>query len=405
MPVDVVAIGTSTGGPNALAEVVREFPADFPVPIVIVQHMPPVFTRLLAERLDSQSPLKISEASDGDELRAGHVYLAPGNYHMTVKREGMKVRIRTNQEPPENSCRPAVDVLFRSVANVYGAGSLGVILTGMGQDGLRGCERIREVGGQNLAGRSKQCRLGNAGIRCKVRLRGSGFAFERHCHRNYSTSRQRPPGEPPNPRDILNLMRDCDRRLRGEREKLVTLEVQEFEFIRSLLQKRSAIVLDDEKYYLVESRLQPLACREGFSSVGELVFKLKTSQINGLHQKVIEAMTTHETSFFRDTRPFEALRRSVLPERIAAQSVTRKLRIWCMACSTGQEPYSLAMLIRDAFPQLQSWDVSIVATDISTQILEKAREGVFSQLENQSWTAIVISREVLRSTANPLAGQ
>jgi two-component system chemotaxis response regulator CheB len=150
-PVDIVAIGVSTGGPNALAQVVPEFPADFPVPIVIVQHMPPVFTRLLAERLDAQSPLKISEAAFGDELRPGHIYLAPGNYHMIVKREGNKIRMQTNQEPPENSCRPAVDVLFRSVADVYGAGSFGVVLTGMGQDGLRGCERIREVGGQNIA--------------------------------------------------------------------------------------------------------------------------------------------------------------------------------------------------------------------------------------------------------------
>lgn len=149
--VDIVAIGVSTGGPNALAELVPELPADFPVPIVIVQHMPPVFTRLLAERLDSQSSLAVSEAVPGEEVRAGHIYLAPGDYHMIVKREGAVVRLRTNQEQPENSCRPAVDVLFRSVADVYGAGSFGVVLTGMGQDGLRGCERIGEAGGQNIA--------------------------------------------------------------------------------------------------------------------------------------------------------------------------------------------------------------------------------------------------------------
>ena len=149
--VDVVAIGVSTGGPNALAELVPALPADFPVPIVIVQHMPPVFTRLLAERLGSQSSLQINEATHGEEVRAGHVYVAPGNYHMIVKREGPVIRVQTNQESPENSCRPAVDVLFRSVADVYGAGSFGVVLTGMGQDGLRGCARIREAGGQNIA--------------------------------------------------------------------------------------------------------------------------------------------------------------------------------------------------------------------------------------------------------------
>jgi chemotaxis protein methyltransferase CheR len=161
----------------------------------------------------------------------------------------------------------------------------------------------------------------------------------------------------------------------------VTLEVQEFEFIRSFLQARSAIVLDDEKQYLVESRLQPLARREGLASVGELVSKMRLNTANGLQRKVIEALTTHETSFFRDQRPFEALRKVVLPDRIAAQTRSRMLRIWCMACSTGQEPYSIAMLLREDFPQLRSWNVGIVATDLSVQILEKAREAVFSQLE------------------------
>lgn len=149
--VSVVAIGVSTGGPNALAALLPQIPGNLPVPIVIVQHMPPVFTKMLAERLDSQCELEVHEGAAGDELRPGHVYIAPGGLHMIVKRQGVAMRVQTNQEPPENSCRPAVDVLFRSVVDVYGAGTLGVILTGMGQDGLRGCERIREAGGQIVA--------------------------------------------------------------------------------------------------------------------------------------------------------------------------------------------------------------------------------------------------------------
>ena len=159
------------------------------------------------------------------------------------------------------------------------------------------------------------------------------------------------------------------------------LERKEFEYIRNFLQKRSAIVLDEEKQYLVESRLMPLARREGYAGISELVTKMQTSAVNGLHQKVVEAMTTHETSFYRDARPFDALRHAVLPELIKAQAATRKLRIWCAACSSGQEPYSVAMLIREHFPQLQTWDVSILATDLSIQILDKAREAVFSQLD------------------------
>jgi two-component system chemotaxis response regulator CheB len=146
--VQIVAIGVSTGGPNALSTLLPKLPSDFPVPIVIVQHMPPVFTHLLAERLGAQSALKVSEGVHGAEVRPGHAHVAPGDFHMVVKRDGLRSRIQTNKEPPANSCRPAVDVLFRSVVDSYGSSALGVILTGMGQDGLRGCELLREAGGQ-----------------------------------------------------------------------------------------------------------------------------------------------------------------------------------------------------------------------------------------------------------------
>jgi len=150
-PVEIVAIGVSTGGPNALAELMPGLPGHLPVPVVIVQHMPPVFTRLLAERLDTTSPVTVREGLAGEELKAGEAWIAPGNYHMILEKTAVGSRIALQQEPPENSCRPAVDVLFRSVANVYGAATLAVILTGMGQDGMRGCEVIREAGGQVLA--------------------------------------------------------------------------------------------------------------------------------------------------------------------------------------------------------------------------------------------------------------
>ena len=148
--VDIVAIGVSTGGPNALAALLSEFPAEFPVPIAIVQHMPPMFTKLLAERLASKCEIRVDEAFAGALLEPGRAWIAPGNFHAIVERDGKVVRIGINQEPPENSCRPSVDVLFRSIAQVYGAKALAVVLTGMGQDGLRGCEYIREVGGQIL---------------------------------------------------------------------------------------------------------------------------------------------------------------------------------------------------------------------------------------------------------------
>lgn len=150
-PVEILAIGTSTGGPNALAEMFKSFPGDFPVPIVVVQHMPPLFTALLADRLTANSALKFSEGKEGESIRSGCAYIAPGGKHMEVMRIGGNPRVHLHEGPPENSCRPAVDVLFRSVVEQYGGGVLGVILTGMGHDGMRGCELIRERGGQVLA--------------------------------------------------------------------------------------------------------------------------------------------------------------------------------------------------------------------------------------------------------------
>jgi two-component system chemotaxis response regulator CheB len=149
--VEVLAVGTSTGGPNALAELFPLLPADFPVPIVVVQHMPPMFTALLAERLSARSSLKVHEGASGTVLLPGHAYVAPGDHHMIVTRDGTQRRLLLHQDPPENSCRPAVDPLFRSVAQAYGAGALAVVLTGMGQDGLRGCQVLREAGAQILA--------------------------------------------------------------------------------------------------------------------------------------------------------------------------------------------------------------------------------------------------------------
>ena len=146
--VDVLAIAVSTGGPSALMDLIPRFPKDFPVPIVIVQHMPPTFTKLLAERLAARSSIRVVEGSLHQALAPGWASIAPGDFHMAVGRDGEDVRIRLHQEPPENSCRPAADVLFRSVAQVYGRHVLAIVMTGMGRDGFIGCECIRAAGGQ-----------------------------------------------------------------------------------------------------------------------------------------------------------------------------------------------------------------------------------------------------------------
>jgi two-component system chemotaxis response regulator CheB len=143
---EVLAIGVSTGGPTALTTVLQQLPRGFSLPIVIVQHMPPVFTKLLSERIRSVTGLDIVEAEEGMELMSGKAYLAPGDYHMRLVRDGATVRIRLDQGDLECSCRPSVDVLFRSTADVFGGATIATVLTGMGQDGLRGVEQLHRAG-------------------------------------------------------------------------------------------------------------------------------------------------------------------------------------------------------------------------------------------------------------------
>lgn len=148
VPIEIVAIGASTGGPEALVDLIPQLPADFPVPIVIVQHMPAMFTRLLAERIDLLSSLLVLEGSRGKKLGPGQVWIAPGDFHMAVVRRESDVLLTLNQQSTEQGCRPAVDVLFRSVSEVYGPKVLAVVLTGMGADGRNGAHAVHEAGGE-----------------------------------------------------------------------------------------------------------------------------------------------------------------------------------------------------------------------------------------------------------------
>ena len=150
-PVEIVAIGVSTGGPNALADVFSGFSSAYRTPTLIVQHMPPTFTRLLAQRLDKNCPLHVREGEDGAPVAAGDAWVAPGDYHMVLAGNRESPRLQLTQGEKVQSCRPAVDVLFESVAKQYGSSALAVVLTGMGQDGLRGSEAIHSAGGRVIA--------------------------------------------------------------------------------------------------------------------------------------------------------------------------------------------------------------------------------------------------------------
>lgn len=161
----------------------------------------------------------------------------------------------------------------------------------------------------------------------------------------------------------------------------MALNPTDFQFVSTLVRQRSAIVLEPEKSYLLEARLTPLARAEGFASLEALVAQMRAQPFNGLHRKVVEAMTTNETSFFRDLHPFEALRQVVLPEVLKHRQATRTLNIWCAACSSGQEPYTVAMTLLEHFPQLSGWNFRILATDLSGEMVTRSRAGRYGQIE------------------------
>ncbi len=157
----------------------------------------------------------------------------------------------------------------------------------------------------------------------------------------------------------------------------------DYEYLRKLLKARSGLVLTAEKHYLVESRLLPLARRFGLFNLTGLVAKLKGPDAEALIVEVVEAMTTNESFFYRDKVPFDHFRETVMPALLAARRNSRRIRIWCAAASSGQEPYSLALCLKEMGKELRGWRVEIVATDLSTDVLEKAKSGIYSQFEVQ----------------------
>ena len=157
----------------------------------------------------------------------------------------------------------------------------------------------------------------------------------------------------------------------------------EYDYLRKLVRERSGLVLSADKHYLVESRLLPIARKVGAAGIGGLVLKLKAADAEALVVEVVEAMTTNESFFFRDKVPFDQFRTAIMPALVGARAHARRIRIWCAAAATGQEPYSLAMCLKEMEGNLAGWHVEVLATDLSTEVLEKGRSGIYSQFEVQ----------------------
>jgi chemotaxis protein methyltransferase CheR len=157
----------------------------------------------------------------------------------------------------------------------------------------------------------------------------------------------------------------------------------EYDYLRNLLRRRSGLVLTDDKRYLLESRLSPIARRIGAADLSDLVRRLQATPSEGLVAEIVETMTTNESFFFRDKAPFEHFRDFIMPELLSKRQSERRIRIWCAAAATGQEPYSVALFLSEMGNKLAGWEIEILATDLSTEVLERARSGFFSHFEVQ----------------------
>lgn len=161
------------------------------------------------------------------------------------------------------------------------------------------------------------------------------------------------------------------------------MNTADFNYIAALLKERSGLIVTQEKHYLFETRLMPIARRNNIATLDALIGAMRATRNEALIESVVDAMTTNETSFFRDRHPFDAMKKAILPGLIERRAAQRHLRIWSAACSTGQEGYSLAMMLCDEFPALASWRIEIVGTDISPSVIARAKEGTYSTFEVQ----------------------
>ena len=345
----------STGGPSALMDLIPRFPKDFPVPIVIVQHMPPTFTKLLAERLAAKSSIRVVEGRLHQALAPGCASIAPGDFHMAVGRDG-------EERPDSAPSGAAGEFLPAGGRRAVPIGRPGLRPScARGRDDGHGTGRVHRMRAHpcrrrpgHRPGRRELRRLGHAGLRRQGRDGRSDPSADRigpEIIRKVWNHRRKAvvPAVTPGPCAAA-----------GEaRAAMTKVTAGEFNYIRDLVREHSALLLEPGKEYLVESRLEPLARQEGFPSFQGLVENLRAVPFCDLHRRVAEAMTNNETTFFRDVRMFAMLRHTMVPELVARRSAQRSLNIWSAACSSGQEPYSVAMLLRDHLPALDGWNLGL----------------------------------------------
>ncbi len=389
----VLVVGASTGGPDALVRFLRWLPARCGFPILIAQHILPRFSAQLAEQLTVRCRRTVQEAADGVAVQPDAVYMAPAGRHLSVSRAGSRVLLKVTVGPPENFCRPSVNVLLRSAAHVYGDGVLAVILTGMGSDGLEGCRHVFAAGGTILAQDEESSvvwgmpgavvHAGLAGAELPPERLATAVAWRLRTANSAATAgivRQGPGAASP-PLPGITAGESCFNR---------------DEALRTLLTRHAGLRLTEEYLAIVRSRIEACANAEGYPDARRLLMTLLDSPFGPLHQRVIEAVTIHETSFFRDGHPFTSFRDVVLPALHDRRKGGGPLNIWSAACSTGQEAYSIAMILED-HPLYGRGDARVLGSDLCPNIVAIAGSGRYSALElSRGLTERLRSRHFVR---------
>ncbi len=366
---EMVVIGVSTGGPNALATIFASLPGNLGVPVLVVQHMPPIFTQLLAANLSANSALKVREAAHDEEMVANVAYVAPGGRHMGVAPgAGGSRRLRLSDDPPENNCRPAVDYLFRSAAQSVSRPGPG---RDPDRDGRRRGPRVAAAQARRLP-RRRPGRGELRGVRHAAAAVEAGVVDV-----VLPLEPDRRPHRDPGPRTAAMN---------------VAITIDELRVWSRYIHAITGISPGRLQGLSRRDPLRRVAARNRQRQPSELLHKVKADSTQTLRRKVVDAITTNETSFFRDTSPFELLQHKVLPELIDRRRKTVgrgrvPIRIWSAACSTGQELYSTAIVLKELLGGFTGYDIRLLGTDISDQAVAAASRGYFSQLEIERGTA------------------
>jgi two-component system chemotaxis response regulator CheB len=376
---EIVAIGISTGGPNALAKMLPMIPGNIGVPILIVQHMPPMFTQSLAKSLAAKCSIEVREARQGEPLLPNTAYIAPGGKQMKIvaAADGRNRMIKITDDPPENSCKPSVDYLFRSVAQHYLGRATGVIMTGMGSDGNQGLKLMKQNGATVIAQDKETCVVyGMPKVPVESGLADLVLPLDAIAEKHRTNRKKR----------VAFLNKRAEITFVSGKI-MVKINPQEVKLLSAYIHKVSGISIDASKAYLLETRLGKLLKEERCSGYSEFHSKIQMDKQSKLEKKIIDAITTNETLFFRDTSPFDVLRHKIIPELIDNRSKSGSLasmpalRIWSSACSTGQEIYSIAIVLKELLGGNAARKIKLMGTDLSDAAISQASSGIYNQFE------------------------